>query len=307
MTASVGAVHGRVQSNLSNLYAAFGDLLDQEFAISPGHVTAILNTCVFAPSIFTFWLINGVIDFSTAIAIGSVQSPGGLAIRLLAYILLVPVFLGLRIGYYLAHPVHRKTIFAGACPQAQLLSLDWFSVGILATGLPLALQNLGSWVASNAVYLLGLFVLPPLFRSAFVPGRLRTERVELATKVSAIFVGTLVFAYANYGSGLASILTFVPDPATVVGPAATLRLTDPQTTLLVRTVNSFAIGPFVVALFALAMNRVLTHHELKTIPLVRKTLPHRDPARVVLTSAALGTIFYLAIVALTTGQFVVLP
>jgi hypothetical protein len=55
------------------------------------------------------------------------------------------------------------------------------------------------------------------------------------------------------------------------------------------------------------MNRILTRPELTGLPLVRHTLPRRDPASVVVPSAALGTLFYLAVVFLATGRVTLLP
>ena len=275
------------------LRSAFGQLLDQEFSYSSGHVAAILNTCLFAPSLLTFWFVNGVLDFSTAVAIGAVAGPAGLQVRLLAYVFLVPTFLLVRVTIHLVHPVHRRQILTGSCPNVQLVSLDWFSMGILATGLPLALQDFGPWFAMNLIFLVGLFVLPR-FVSVY-----RTAPLKLA----AIATGVLVFLYANYGG----VVAVLPAPSTVVGPVATYRLTDPTTGLLLRTFNSLVFGPLVVALFGAVMNRVLTRPELADVPLVEYALPRRDPDAVVLTSAAAGTAFYLLVVVLLTGRLVVVP
>ncbi|MFC6942741.1 hypothetical protein ACFQE8_22745 [Salinirubellus sp. GCM10025818] len=141
----------------ANLRSALVDLFSQEFSYSLDHLATILNGCLFAPSLLTFWLVNGVIDFSTALAIGTVATPAGLQLRLLAYVLLVPTFLLVRAVVHLLHPVHRRQVLGGSCPNTRLLSLDWFSMGILATGLPLAIQNLGPWLGMNAVFLLGVF------------------------------------------------------------------------------------------------------------------------------------------------------
>mgnify|MGYP000256507910 CR=1 FL=1 len=277
----------------TRLRSAFGQLLDQEFAYSTGHVAAILNTCLFAPSLLTFWFVNGVLDFSTAVAIGAVAGPAGLQVRLLAYVFLVPTFLFVRIAVHLLHPVHRRQILAGSCPNTQLVSLDWFSMGILATGLPLALQDFGPWFAMNLVFLVGLFVFP----------RFVADDRAGPVKLAAIVTGSLVFLYANYGG----VVAVLPAPATMVGPVATYRLTDETTRLLLRTFNSVVFGPLVVALFGAAMNRVLTRPELADIPLVKYALPRRDPDPVVLTSAAAGTVFYLVVVFLLTDRLVVLP
>ncbi|MFT4884369.1 MAG: hypothetical protein ACI8U4_001884 [Natronomonas sp.] len=276
-----------------NLRSALSDLLSQEFTFSSGHLTAILNGCLFAPSILTFWFVNGVIDFSTAIVIGSVASPAGLQIRLYAYLLLVPTFLLLRAGFHLAHPAHRKRVLSGTCPQTEYLSLDWFSVGILATGLPLALQDLGPWLGMNAVFLLGVFVVP-----RFLP-----PRPGMAEKLLAITGGSALFLFANYGD----LLPVGPDPASVVGPVATVALTDATTSRLMAVVNSVGVGPVVVAGFAVAMNHLLTRPELRDVPLLRHTLPRRDPNRVVVVSAAFGTVFYLLVAAAATGELVLLP
>ncbi|MFB6209911.1 MAG: hypothetical protein ABEI76_00070 [Halobacteriales archaeon] len=281
---------GRVEA----VRQAIAELLAQEFDWTTGHLATLLSGCVFAPSLFTFWLVNGILDFSTALAIGSVGSPGGLVVRLIAYLLLVPVFLLLRAGYYLVHPVHRQTVLNGACPQSEILSLDWFSVGILATGLPLALQELGPWIGMNTVFVLGLFV---------IPRGLQARRRVVSVKLATIGLGTLLFVYARYGASI----PVLPAPATVLGPIATFTLTEATTDRLLAVTNSLATGPLVVAAFAVLMNWVLTRDELQDLPMVRHTLPRYDPPRLVATSAVLGTVFYLAVVAMYTGDVAVLP
>ena len=276
-----------------NLREAVGDLLSREFSFSMGHLAALLNGCLFVPSLFTFWFVNGIVDFSTAIAIGAVASPGGLQVRLLAYALLVPTFVIVRMAAYLVHPVHRNPVLAGACPSVQYLSLDWFSVGILATGLPLAMQNLGPWLAMNAVFLVGLFVLP-----RFLPRRLATT-----VKATSIVLGVGLFLYANYGGGIG----LLPEPSTVVGAAATISLSDATTASLMRIVNSIVVGPIIIAGFGVGLNHVLTRPELQDIPVLHHTLPRRDPDRIVVASAAFGTVFYLLVVTLTTNQLTLVP
>ncbi len=290
-------VTGGFRNRVGALRAAVGDLLAQEFSWSPGHLATILSGCAFAPSLLTFWFVNGVVDFSTAVVIGSVGGPGGLVVRLLAYLLLVPVFLAVRMGYYMSHPVHRRTVLAGACPQSELLSLDWFSVGILATGLPLALADLGPWLGMNGIFLVGVFAVPRA-----LPG----ERLRTATKFGALTLGSFLFLYANYGGAVAAF-TPVPEPASVLGPVATLTLAPATVAWLSRLANSFLTGPPAVALFAFTMNRLLTRPELATLPVVRHSLPRRDPSRTVLVSAALGTVFYLLVGAAAGGRVGLVP
>lgn len=69
--------------------------------------------------------------------------------------------------------------------------------------------------------------------------------------------------------------------------------------------NSLLVGPLLVAGFAVLMNYILTHPELRDIPLLRHTLPDRDPVRIVGPSAALGTVSYLLVVAGVSGALVV--
>jgi hypothetical protein len=283
----------RPRVRLSALRDAAGDLLSQELSPSAGHVAAVLNGCLFAPSLLTFWFVNGVLDFSTAVAVGAVASPAGLGLRLLAYVLLVPAFLLARASIHLLHPVHRAQVLAGSCPELRLLSLDWFSVGVLATGLPLALQTLGPWLGSNAVFLVGLFVLP----------RPLPSRPARAVQLLSLGAGAALFGYAAYGVAL----PLVPPPATTLGPVATLALSAETTAWLLRLANSVLFGPLLVAAFAATTNRVLTRPELADLPVVRHALPRRDPDRVVVTSAAVGTAFYLVIVAAVTGRVVVFP
>lgn len=290
---STDATHGYVRGRVRNLQRAVQDLLSQEFSASTGHAATILNGCLFAPTLLTFWFINGILDFSTAVAIGAVATPAGLQVRLVAYLLLVPTFLLGRVTIHLAHPVHRRQVLSGACPNTQYLSLDWFSMGILATGLPLAFQNLGPLLLANVVFVLGLFVLP-----RFV----RPDRAPLV-KGGALAVGTLGFLYVTYGGSL----PLLPDPPLVFGPFATVALSDATITHLLRTVNSVLVGPFVVAGIGLLFNYVLTRPELTDIPLLHHSLPARDPASLVVLNTALGTWFYLSVVALATGSVVLVP
>lgn len=287
-----------LQRRTRGLSDAVEELLSREFDWSVGHLTALLNGCVFAPSLLTFWLVNGVLDFSTAFLLGTVSSPGGLVVRVVAYVLLVPTFLLLRMAYYLGHPTHRRSVLSGGCPSSDALSLDWFSVGILATGLPLALQTLGPWIGSNLVFLVGLFVLPRFVAS---------DRIQLILKTTSLIGGSAVFLYASYGAVAAEMLPLLPPPASTLGWVATLTLGDATVGRLLAVTNSLLTGPVVVAAVALLSNRVLTRPELTSIPLVRYSLPARDPARRVLTSAALGTLFYLGVVAVWTGRVAVLP
>lgn len=277
----------------ATLRAAVSELLSQEFAFSTGHLTAFLSGCLFAPSLLTFWFINGVLDFSTALVLGAVASPAGLQIRVVAYLLLVPTFLVLRAVFHLAHPAHRQQVLSGSCPRTELLSLDWFSVGILATGLPLSLQALGPWVGMNLVFVVGLVVLPQ-----FAP-----PRVASGSKLSALVGGPLLFVYAKYGESF----SVLPHPSGVLGPVATLALSDATTETLLVVVNSLLPGPVLIGAFAVATNHVLTHPEIRGIPAVRHTLPDRDPDRTVFRSAALGTVFYLLVVAGATGTLTVIP
>lgn len=283
----------RLVEHRGNVRAALMDLTDQEFAYSTGHLAAILNTCLFAPSLLTFWFVNGVLDFSTAIAIGAVATPAGLQVRLIAYLCVVPTFLLVRIAVHVAHPPHRAQILAGSCPNTRLMSLDWFSVGILATGLPLALQNFGPWFGMNAVFLLGVFLVPRPF----------SDRRGAGIKLLAFVAGSLVFLYASYGT----TLSVLPPPPAMLGPIATFALTDATTEWLFELVNSVAFGPLLVGVFGAFMNRLLTRPELTDIPLVHHALPRRDPDRVVVTNAALGTAFYLGVVAVVTGRWILLP
>lgn len=293
----LAVIRERVGSTIRHwtpLRSALGELFTQEFSYSTGYLATILNGCLFAPSLLTFWFVNGVIDFSTAIAIGAVSTPAGLQLRLLAYVLLVPTFLLVRMGLHLLHPGHRAQILDGSCPSAQPLSLDWFSLGVLATGLPLAVQNLGPWLGMNAVFLVGVFLVPrPL------PDRRASE-----VKLLALVLGSALFLYANYGAVVASPW---PSPATTLGPVATFALDEETTRWLFRLVNSMFLGPLAVAVFGVGTNHVLTRPEFTDIPIIRHALPRRDPDVVVATSAALGTAFYLTVVGLATRHLILIP
>jgi hypothetical protein len=283
----------RLLSVCDSVWQAFRELLAQEFRYSTGHLTAVLHTCLFAPSLLTFWFVNGLLDFSTAITIGAVGTVAGLQIRLLAYLLLLPTFVLVRATLHLLHPRHRKQVLAGSCPETRFVSLDWFSLGILTTGVPLAIQNIGPWVSMQLTFLGGIFVVPRLVRPA------RRGPIKLAT----VGLGSGLFVFANYGD----LLPVLPRPAPILGPIATATLSDGATASLMAVVNSLLLGPVVVGAFGVAMNHILTRPELTDIPLLSYALPRRDPDTVVATSAGFGTLFYLLVVAAVTGQWILLP
>jgi hypothetical protein len=272
---------------------ALSDLFEQEFSPSVGHLTTVLGGCLFAPSLFVFWFVNGVVDFSTALAIGAVSTAAGLQLRLVAYVVLVPVFFLSRIALHLSNPADRRAILSGSCPQSRYLSLDWVSVGILATGLPIALRDVGPWLGGNIVVLLGVFVVP----------RLLPERAATLTKVTALVVGPALFLYAKYGA----VLPVGPEPAALLGPVATLQLSPATVAGLTTSVNSLVLGPVLVAGVAVLSNHLLTRPEIRSLPVIRHTLPRRDPDTVVVVSAAFGTLFYLLFVYAATGAVVVVP
>jgi hypothetical protein len=74
---------------------------------------------------------------------------------------------------------------------------------------------------------------------------------------------------------------------------------------LLALANSLLPGPVLVAAFVVLLNYLLTHPEVADIPVVRHTLPERDPVRVVGPSAALGTVFHLLVVGGATGTVAV--
>jgi hypothetical protein len=65
----------------TNLRAAAADLFSREFSSSTGHVATILSGCLFAPSLLTFWFVNGFIDSANSVvysASGSASSDDSL-------------------------------------------------------------------------------------------------------------------------------------------------------------------------------------------------------------------------------------
>lgn len=172
------------------------------------------------------------------------------------------------------------------------MSPDWFSMGILATGLPLALQNFGPWFGMNAIFLVGVFVLP----------RILPEHQASVITPFAIMFGGAVFLYANYGG----VLPLLPTPSTGPRTVATFTLGDDITRWLVRLVNSLMFAPAFGGAFGVFMNHLLTRPKLTETAFIRHALPRRDPDLVV-TSTAFGTAFYLTVVTAAIGQLIVLP
>lgn len=243
------------QSDETPLLAVL-DLVKDDCSGSCGTYLGVGLGCFFGVTILKFWLINGIIDFSTALVLGTFTSTAGLAVRLAAYVFVVPFFFAVQLSYYLLHLDHRSTLRPGRCQRSDLLSLDWFTVGVLVTGLPLALREFGPLAGMNAVFLVGLFVIRRFVKDDSLRG---------VMKLGSIVLGSGLFLYANDGGRLAAA-TALPTPAAVLGPVATFRLSAPAAVLLSRLFNSLATGPRVVAGFSLVMNGLLTHPVLKTTP-----------------------------------------
>lgn len=71
-----------------------------------------------------------------------------------------------------------------------------------------------------------------------------------------------LFFYAKYGA----VVSFLPQPAVILGPVATTTLSDATTATLLTVANSLLLGPLLVAGFAVLMNYLLTHPEVREIP-----------------------------------------
>ena len=172
------------------------------------------------------------------------------------------------------------------------------------------------WIATHAASLVS------------APGA--AGRWFLASKSIVVFAPvawvTFAFTYAGFARRRVRRLTAVAGlPALAL---AGLIATNPLHGLVYRSVDAtaalgvtvpvpgYGIGALVVlgyaaallvAGFAVLMNYLLTHPEVRDIPVIQHTLPERDPVRVVGVSAALGTVFYLLVVAGASGAVLVVP
>lgn len=265
---------------------------------SCGHSTALGLGCLFSASLLRYWFVNGLLDFSTAFALGTAAAPGGLIARLAAYLAVVPVFLLTLWGYHLFDAERRTRLLETGSPSRTPLSLDWFTVGILATGFPIALRALGTWIATVALVLAALFAVP------FV---LDSSRTRTGTQLTLLLAALLLFVYGTYGDVVTATFEFMPSPRRVLGPIAGVTLSATTITSMLAVTNSLLVGPLFVAAFAVGSNAVLTHPVLRTVPVVRHALPRRDPTKTVAVSSAAGTVFFLLVVWLLTGWLVVVP
>jgi hypothetical protein len=175
---------------------------------------------------------------------------------------------------------------SGSCPTDSVFDLDWFAVGVLGTSFPMALQDAGAWFFSTIIYLISLFILPRLVDS---------ERTGNFLKVLGLGVGFALYLWIVHGdaSALPDIMTFT--------------LTDETTQYIVELVTSLVFGPILLGLFAVGNAVVLTSRPFKTIPYAGPLLPDRDNIRSVFISGAIGTLFFLAIQGILSGQVIVYP
>lgn len=265
-------------------------VLKREIAFKDGHFILFLFGCIFSANI-AFWFINGALDFSVGIALGSINDGDQVITKILAYLLLIPAFLFIQIGYY--YLFHREQIRKGQCPSKSVVTLDWFAVGILATSFPLALQNLGAWTVSGIVYGLGIFVLPRYVDN---------QRLKDIIRVGFIIFGFALYVYIVHGTKFG-----LPPAEQTLGPMFSYVLEQEYIQSMMKVTNSFLTGPVVVGLFAIVNNIVLTSQAVYEVPLIRQSVPERQSILVVFNSAAIGTVFYLIIKGVYQGGFSLIP
>lgn len=262
------------------LRVAFLEMLYDDFDIR-GDILGALIACFVSVDI-VYWAIGGLSNFGTAFALGAIS--GDVSLRIIAYVLLVPMFVLTKFLYHMIFD--RDSMMSGSCPSNSVFDLDWFAVGVLGTSFPMALQDAGAWIFSTVIYLISLFVLPRLVDD---------RRTGNILKVGGLAVGFGLYLFIVHGdpSALPDFMTFT--------------LSDQTTQQIVDLVTSIVFGPFLLGLFAVGNAVVLTSRPFKTIPYAGPLLPDRDNIRSVFVSGAIGTVMFLGIQGVLTGDLIIFP
>lgn len=259
-----------------------------------GHIVLAVLGCIFGLDMFGFWLINGVADFSTGWFIGSLRTLDQFLLRAQIYVALVPVFMGLKLAW---HRIQYPDLFEeGLCPvKEDLFNLDWFTNAVMLTAFPLALQDIGTWLFTTAVFVFGIFLLPRLVTGDDV--------LRDYVRLGSVMVGGFLTLWLKVN------LPLVPAPETLpfLSEVAALELSGHTVFGIYNVMNSMVFGPFLVTFVSMVFAAVFTSDAFQTTPLLEKIVPERESWGTIAVSSFTGAVVYLALVWVFTGSILWIP
>jgi RsiW-degrading membrane proteinase PrsW (M82 family) len=147
------------------------------------------------------------------------------------------------------------------------------------------LQNFGAVIASLGIGVVGILILPIPFN---------TERSKDMVRTAGFLGAAMVNVW---------LVHFPPQDV----PLLTYTLPTDIVQQMLSLTNSFLLGPVLVAIFAVTLNLVMSSPPVYEVPFVRWSNPERQPIVVVVASAFVGTLFYLAVQGIVTGEYLVVP
>lgn len=290
--------------------AGLGDFIDKQF--STGKLPIVGLTCVFTLDMLQFWAVHGISDFTNQILFAhlltfNVQSLNPLVVywhvanemitRIIGYVLIVFVFIAARyIHYRIEDPQYRIFTSNKSCPVvSKWFELDWFVMGIMVTILPLSLVNIGVWATSTVTLAILIAVIPAIFN------------FDQKQRLGAAGLAGLAFVYFQAGEFIHNLLPFIPTPTSLWPSVIGLTLTQPQVHALMSIFNSVAFGPILAAILGVFFVRLNATNAFQKTPVLNEGVQEVVPVQVVIQSAGVGTLAFLGIQWLLTGQLILIP
>lgn len=290
--------------------AGLGNFIDEQF--SNAHLALGSLTCIFTFDMLRFWAVHGITDFSNQILFAhlltfNIESLSPLNIqwnvantmitRAIAYIVIVFVFIAARyIHYRIADPQYRIFTSRKACPNVQKwFELDWFVMGIMVTILPLSLVHIGIWATSTITMGIIIAIIPAIF------GFNREQRL------GAALVAGVAFLYFQAGGFIHSFLPAIPTPTSLWPSVIGLTLSHHEVHILMNIFNSVAFAPSIAAILGVFFVTLNSSSAFQKTPFLSEGVQEIVPTSVVIQSAGVGTLAFLAIQWAVTGQLILIP
>lgn len=205
-----------------------------------------------------YWVLSGAGRFTSSAVLGL----PALDERFFVYLLLLPLFVAVKTSWIAIE--YPGAITGQLCPNDTLFDLDWFTIGVFGTALPLTLERIWMWIATVLIFVT-LFILVP--------------RLGPDTRILGIV-----------GIGLVQVVgRFFPD---VVPSVLRVTLQQPQVDALMDVVLNIYTGPVILGGLAVVVAGVLSLDEVRSLP-GGDLLPDKDPGVSVFVSAATGTLLFL--------------
>jgi hypothetical protein len=208
-----------------------------------------------------YWILSGASRFGSSLVVG-IPAVGE---RIFVYLLLLPAFVLVKTTWIAIE--YPGAITGQLCPRDTLFDLDWFTIGVFGTALPLTLERMWMWIATIVLFFGFVYVIPNI--------------TGMNTKIFGVAGVVLVEIVGRFAPEL------VPN-------SLRFTLQESQVTSLMDLTLNLVAGPIILGALAVVVSVIIRTRELRSLP-YGEYLPDPDPAESAFVSAATGTLLFLLI------------